>query len=317
MVQNISNLNTQKMNMYPNFNDTYSVVPVKTSKTELHQYGSVNFTSGKKKENFLQKHLGKILLSATVITAGVFLTKGRLWNKSVSFEKIQKNLIELLHKKELSKEETNAILKKYKEIYRIKDKKQYITELFEQVKKDFGYSNKNIFLELKDEKMEFTDIFKHKGVGGFQPGTGKMHFNTALNKKEIFISMFHEFTHVKQHEIAFRTIGAKERTFQKYINEVKETDPKMYNKNKNEVIRLVKNKINKIFEKKKLIYGDLPKFKEGSAEAILGKKYIDAGLNYIQAEDNVKKYKNNLLEQGAYKTEPLAKEILKYIFAMK
>lgn len=231
MISNIPNINIQRNKVYADLKDSSVSVPVNSS--NVQQVDSVHFTSKTQNENnsFLQKHWGKLLVGAGVIALGAVLTKGKLWDKPPSFEKVHQNLVEIFGKKNLSKEEVETTLKKYQEIYKIEDKNEYITKLFEQVKKDFGYGdNKYIYLTIKNAKVKLSEIFKHKGVGGFCQNTGEMNFQASLTKKQIFTSMFHEFTHVKQDEIAFRTIGAKEKRIAKYIEYFRQTSPDMYEK---------------------------------------------------------------------------------------
>lgn len=316
MVATISNQSFQKTNLYADSGNTASVVPIKPSTKEAPQYDSVSFSSKNKKEGFFQRHWGKLLLGAAAIAAGIVLTKGKLWAKpqAQSLEKIHQNLAEIFGKKDLTKEQAETMLKKYREISQIKDKTEYIKQLFAQVKQDFGYGdNKNIYLVIRDEKIKFADIPKKKGVAGFCQNNGALSIESFLDKQNIFTSMFHEFTHVRQDEIAFRTIGAREKTVEKGIALIKREVPELYKKDPDAVAKMSKDEADKLFEARKRVFGDLPKFKEGSEEDILGKKYIEADYNYVDADKNVKEYKNNLLEQEAYRITDLAKEVFRHI----
>jgi len=311
---NVSGVNIQKETADSQNNvvsRNFSAVSTTTPNDSTH----FSSNSKQKKENFWQKNWGKILLGALTIGTGAIVTKGKLWSKPVSFEKVQTNLAEIFGKKDLSKEETQKLLQTYKDIYKIKDKEEFIKKLFVQVKKDSGYGdNKKIYLTINDKKTSLLDVIKKKSIsGGFRMETGEFTIYKESLKQDIFPVMVHEFRHVKQGEFKFRSIAARKTSLEYYVENAKKTIPEICKKNLNAVIKETKKLVNEIFERRKSIYGNLPKFKEGSPEDIIGGKYEDAFLNYVTPDKSVKKYKNNIMEQEAYKNTALAKEILKYI----
>lgn len=316
MVINVPKIGVQGYNQSSLYqsNDTSSI-PNGTNVIQQPKSDCVSFTSKSKEDkNFVQKHWGKMLLGAIVVGAGVLLTKGKLWDKPPSFEKVQQNLAEIFGKKNLSKEETEAMLAKYQDIHKIKDKKEFITKLFEQVKSDFGYGdNKNIYLTINDKKSSLLDALKHKSKAGeFYPGTGELVVYSSGSRHKIFSRLCHEFTHVKQYDMAFKSTGAKEKLIQKYIENSKKDFPDISKEDFDVVVKTVKEKVEEIFEARRKIYGNSLRFEAGSADDILAKKYYDAGANYVQIDENYEKYKNNLLEQEAYHVTSLAEAISKY-----
>ncbi len=202
MVANISNLSTQKTNLYADSGNTAAVVPIKPDTKEAPQYDSVNFSSKNKQEGFFQKHWGKLLLGAAAIATGIVLTKGKLWAKpqAQSMERIHQNLAEIFGKKDLTKEQAEAMLKKYHEILKIEDKDKFIDTAFNTIKEDFGYKDTKIKLE----KSKSTIKGKTKvGNAAFNPT--RIEIYTGLSKEQILISTAHEFCHLRQTEQMIRT----------------------------------------------------------------------------------------------------------------
>ena len=320
-MQNVSGVNIQNRNsdsqnnvVSRNFSAVSTTMP----------NDSTHFTSKlkQKKKNFWQKNWGKIFLSAAAVGIGAIATKGKLWSKPVSFEKVQMNFNKIFGKN-MSKEETEIVLKRYKQIsdkykdFRTVDvQKQYISEMFSQVKKDFGYEKKNIQLTIGD-KYSAIDHLKHKAMGGgYAENTGKFIITVSPFKSDIFLNIVHEFTHVKQSEIAFRSLSAKELLVKKYTEGVAKKEPDIYAKAPDYIMTEAKKAVNKIFDARRKIHGNLCQFKKGSPEDILGMNYEEAFYNYTSAEKNIRLYKKNHLEQEAHATKPLAKEIFKYIVGM-
>lgn len=321
MVATISNQNVQKTNLYADSGNTATVVPIKPSTTEALQYDSVNFSSNTKKEGFFQKHWGKLLLGAVAIAASVVLSKGKLWAKPQpqSLEKIHQNLAEIFGKKDLTKEQAEAMLKEYREISQIKDKTEYIKKLFAQVKQDFGYGdNNNIYLTINTKLSKLSEVLKRKSaIAAFSPETGELTVSKLDTRQYIFANMLHEFTHSRQHGMSFRASNARATLIEKYIAGIKKDLPDIYKKAPNTAAKLATEQAEKTIAARRKIYGDLSAFKEGSEEDIKAKKYLDAWENYTRPEESVKGYKNNLLEQEAFRVTALGKEIFSHISAVK
>lgn len=323
MVANISNQNIQRTNLYADSGNTATVVPIKPSTKEVPQFDSVSFSSKNKKEGFFQRHWDKLLLgaAAAAIAAGIVLTKGKLWAKpqAQSLEKIHQNLAEIFGKKDLTKEQAEAMLKKYREISQVKDKTEYIKQLFAQVKQDFGYTDNNkIYLTINTKLSKLSDVLKRKSAAGaFHPETGELMVCKLDSKQDIFANMLHEFTHAKQFEIGYRASNARATLIEKYITNIKRDLPDIYKKDPKAAAKLMEKEADKTITIRRKIYGDLPIFKEGSQEDIQARKYLHAWQNYTKAEESVKGNKNNLLEQEAYRVTNLAKEVYRHISAMK
>lgn len=326
MVSNISNINIQKANLANlNSNPQDSNISMSVIPQHIQEGDSTHFTSKQKSKDqtFVQKHWGKMLLGAASITVGAILTKGKLWakEKPVSFEKVQQNLAEIFDKKNITKEETENFIQKYKEFYKIRDKKEFITKSFEQMKKDFGYEN--IPCELKiTEKLEKN----HDGSFTFGHNIlNKISVYKGFSKNEALNTLCHEFTHLRQREYMIRTSSEKlteamaKGSFNnlEYNPEIK----KIYEKNPDEFKALILAENQKIVDKLNQIFGKLPKFEKNSPQYIQGEKYIEAKAQKIAVVEKSKMsaieidklYHDNLLEQEAWHNGSLMQEIAKYI----
>lgn len=282
---------------------------------------SASFSSRPKEESFVKKHWGVMLLGAAALAASAVLSKGKLWAKpqAPSLEKIHQNLAEIFGKKDLTKEQAEAMLKKYREISQIKDKTEYIKQLFAQVKQDLGYGdNNNIYLTINTKLSKLSDVLKHKSAAAaFSPETGELIVSKLDSKQDIFANMLHEFTHSKQHGMSFRASNARTTLIEKYVAGIKKDLADIYKKAPETAAKLAAEQADETIAARRKIYGDLPIFKEGSEEDIKARKYLDAWENYTKAEESVKGYKNNLLEREAFRVTEIAKEIFRHISAMK
>lgn len=130
-----------------------------------------------------------------------------------ALKEIQKDLSEIF-KRNVSKEEIPNMLKKYKEIMNIEDKKQFCEKAFEQVKKDYGYSDINFPFKLDDSTSGALVGGWHSDGQGFiifyknliQACGGKF---DKLTRARIIDAFFHEFQHAKQTEYCIRTSPEK------------------------------------------------------------------------------------------------------------
>lgn len=245
------------------------VVPIKSE----HDSVSFSSTSKEKKQNFIQKNWGKLLIGAAAITAGVMLTRGKLWNKPPSFEKVTQNLAEIFGKKNLSKEEAEAMLKKYKDIYKIEDTDKFIDTAFNTIKEDFGY--KDVKIELH-KVTELIDNGGMKGLGSFNPNFITIYKN---NSRESILNIFtHEFNHLRQTEHMIRADIFDEKFVENGIR-------KLGANRKADVLEWLEDvKQNLGFHKK-------PKYAKDSAEYKKALDYLD-----LFDPDYVKNYDQNRCE---------------------
>lgn len=270
-------------------------------------------------KSFLEKHWWKLLLGAGAVALGAIALKGKFFakEKPISFEKVQQNFAEIFRQKDLTKEQTEAMLKNYQEIFKIEDKNTFIDKLFHQVKKDYGYENLNINYTL----IEGKHVDDTKAIGGFKPlnakckelgngmseltevhGDGVMRFAKEKSKESLFDTIMHEFQHCKQHELGYRT--DKEKFIQAVLN---------YRMPKTELVEeraMYKKGIEEIYGP---VWDKLPKINSGTKEHELGMKYIDNIENYISGGQPG--YYDQIMEKEAYSIGDKAKDIYKFITA--
>ena len=245
-----------------------------------------------------------------------------------SLAKVAENFSKIFGR-EISEAEAKILAKKYKNIYKINKTTKFITELNEQVKKDFGYENTDISLIMNGIKGSFNS---GEGTINIYPGNSTFFKRLKyLNKKNIFSTMIHEYTHVKQAEIAYRTDPAAYNNAMttSLFNNLYEVRHSKLKQNVEQYAR--RNNISieeakKIFLEKKIsdstgehllwmnsVWKDLESFTPNKPEYQKGIDYIDAIKNYARSNDNYDKYKENLLEIEARKAGDLADEIFNFI----
>ena len=96
--------------------------------------------------------------------------------------------------KDFSREETINLLNKFKEISKIKDNKQYITELFNLGQKEYGLEKLNI-------KLKFEELPKGK-IGCMNPLL-ELTVDKKAKRRNLINIIFHELKHAKQNEMMY------------------------------------------------------------------------------------------------------------------
>lgn len=276
-------------------------------------YDSTSFTSKQnKKKSFLQKHFGEILVGAGVLAAGVFLTKGKLWGKP-NLGKVQRNFTEIFGKKNITTEETEKLIQKYREIYNINNKDEFITQAFNQIKKDFGYENTSMRLEISHEK----EINEAGLLNLGRSNVKRIRIYSEDSKENIFNTIAHEFGHMRQDEYMFRVNPEKWAQINKdsifeavlkndELKKIHDKSPQEFN----DIILKLNNEELKVLETN---FGHLPKFKEDSSEYIQVKKYFKAKSSYTEDKKSPINYYFNALERNAKRIGNLMQEVVSYI----
>ena len=146
----------------------------------------VEISRDKKKNKALKVFLIGWGIKIIVGFAGIKLYKKHYINKA------QETFKEVFMRDSISKEETIEMLKRYKNIKKIKDKDEYIKALFEETKKNYGFQDGN--LELK-----FFDSKERPNTGGFvQKFKNQININKDRKPLEILNTMNHEMKHKQQ-----------------------------------------------------------------------------------------------------------------------
>ena len=270
-----------------------------------------------------------------------------------SLEILQKNFTDIF-RREVSKDEAKLLANKYREIMKENDVDSLCRKLFEQVKKDYGYENANIKLDI-DRITE--EARKNEAGGGWLIGKARValrpycregHKMTYEGKKQILTTLMHEFQHVKQSEIAYRTdaekyiqILKKNRALptgdklKKELDEMRrilsdEGRLKTWARERNQSVEELKKDINKALNDKdysaftnfdeaecrqnlKDLFGKYSKLSPSSDEYKKGLKYLDNEANYINGHEDKAGYLEQIMEKEAYAAEEKLKDFYEYI----
>ena len=289
---------------------------------------------------------GVLWVGGTAAAAYGIVVGHRALNKP-SLEKVAKNFSEIF-RKNISNEEAQKMVSSYKEIFKTDNVDDFCKKIFEQVKKDYGYENSDIVLEIHKLKDNTTV----KDLGAWVTGQGTMELYPVVtdvgkisleNRKTLFGAIIHEFQHVKQTEYAYRTNMEKlaEAIFKnefkgedtitklkeildnsiklkKVAEHWKESEEntrqklqELLNKAKNgeEVVLHMNSNINTIKTSLNRVFGSFEQFAKDSDNYKQGLRYIDNKKNYIRPEKDRKGYMEQLIENEAYTAEDKSKEI--------
>ena len=235
-----------------------------------------------------------------------------------TIEKVAQNFSEIF-RRDVSKEEAQKMVNSYREIFQIDDKKEFCQKLFNQAKKDFGYEKLDLGMSflpeeelLKNPKLgggyrPITPVFVSNGNGNYalrELNSEVITLNINNSRENIFNTMMHEFTHCKQHEIAYRY--DKDKFFDAMFEGRFSRDKKL------------QAEFNKYKETIELTYKDvwdkLPKIQPGTKEGDLAEIYLKELRNYKSGtRGNINEYWNQVTEQEARKAGGKTKLIYKYL----
>ena len=309
-----------------------NVMPIKTKtdfeRTPQNDEIVIKRKTKKKRNVFTRVIMG--MATAAILMYGAFVLKNKITKPTL--EEVQKCFNELL-KRDLSPEEFNTILDKYKEISKTKNSEEYVKQLVEQVKKDYG-------LEKVDTKLNIDSIYKTQKDGIFYSGTSTPFGDINVNIDELgmdilnngrnqtFVTTFHELKHLQQYADAYRTDADKFTDI--LVSNAQKIRPDMFTIAVGKTIK--QNEANgiKVDTKKALelvieatkksyrkeldkLYKDLPKYKKDSPEYQKGLDYMTNYSNYIEAHKDMKGYREQIMEKEAYENEKNADKIYRYL----
>ena len=163
--------------------------PIRTGlNSDTVQIGGENKTNNKNNTKNILLGLG----AATVATLGTVYGVKKYQVKNI--KNIQKAFQETFMRDDITVEQTREMLKRYKAIEKIKDRKEYIQALFDEAKKNYGLENSNIKLIFEDKK----------GYAGFcKRDNSEISITTSCSRSHILNTIHHEFRHAKQHNMVF------------------------------------------------------------------------------------------------------------------
>ncbi len=266
---------------------------------------------------------------------------GRSKLRSIGLARMLMRCLSSIFCQKLSLEDAIKKLNTYQELAKINCTKTFCLKAFNQIKKDFGYKDLNIPLKFA----------KHtSNNAAWNPTTCNVTIYTNLaekldgNKKiNIIEYLLHEFRHVRQTEMAYRTspeklLNAFEEDFPRRLVGTTLEQPKATLKKvatgMNKTLEELKNMLKELGLQEKVDYklfingkeqvfdranakenldktfGKLKPFRENSIKYQHGLNYIKGEATYIPASIDIEAYKNGILEKDAYKSGDKWRSIL-------
>lgn len=125
---------------------------------------------------------------------------------------------------DFTKEEANAIQKKYQDILKISDKDEFLDKLFKELKKD--YKLDNIPIKLDKTYAKGTESGAIRGAAHFSPDHRKTYLELGVDKtydnQTLLKHITHELRHAKQ-DVACYQVGTREDLISVYKDRIKDT----------------------------------------------------------------------------------------------
>lgn len=281
-----------------------TINPVKFQSTINYSKPKTNVSFKKdetKNEAEKSNKLPALLLTTAALGLGVFGYVKLKKSDNAFFEKNLKSLeqaqtyLKNIFGKDYTIDETKNILDRYKELDSIADNKEFLNKLFEQLKKDFKAENKNLSLEIWDNaKPVDNGVFR----GYTEALSRKIGVANLPNRLDAVESIFHEFRHIKQNELMYRTDRAR-LAMQKVV-ELEKSNNQSYQKilrnaggDKEKARKVILEEVETVYQEN---WGHLQPLSKDSAEYSMGLKYLENEENRIPAGDD---YYKQILEKEA------------------
>ena len=265
----------------------------------------------KKKEGLSTGAKWLIGIAGTALATYGCVVGHRMLNKP-SIEKVAKNFSEIF-RRDVSKEEALKLTERYKEIFKIKDDKNFRDAIFKQLKQDYGLGKTSYGYSI--EKLE-------KGNLGYFNPFGKLSFGKngncttfsfddkgcivvdsirAKSREGFFQTIVHELNHAKQFEVAYKTNA--DEALNSYFHKMQNGEMTFISEMKNKGYDL----INELKRPLKEFMGETKpnSLLKGSKEYDLGLKYIENQRNYIKANIDPNGYVKQLVEAESFGVEKL------------
>lgn len=144
-----------------------------------------------------QDNTKTILSLGALATAGIGIVYAIKKAQVKNINNIQKAFQDVFLRDDISIEETKAMLKRYKEIEKIKDKKEYTKALFEEAKKNYRMDDTNYKLAFD---LPCKGAKNYYGFCSYNDET--ISISSKCPRSHLLNTMHHEFRHSIQHRIA-------------------------------------------------------------------------------------------------------------------
>lgn len=199
----VNGLNIVQNNQKPQMNTIFKANPAAT--TNSLERTPTSDALIKPAENKTKKTL-LILGGIALASTGLFFAakKGQAIRVEKAFaelkkepQKAQKTFQEVFLREDITEKEALEMVNRYENIWKIKDKKEYIEALFKEAKKNYRLDDTGIKLAF-DLPCEGA-----KHANGFYSHSNKtLSITTKRSKEDIMNTMHHEFRHALQHRAA-------------------------------------------------------------------------------------------------------------------
>lgn len=268
------------------------------------------FTSGLKKLSTTQKLLIGLGTLTSAAAMGIAAVRYR---KTSALKDAQKVFQDVFMRNDITMAETKHMLQNYKNISKIKDKEEYIRAMFKEAKKNYGFEDADIPLNIL-EKMERSNGFETMGSAHTALEKG---VDISLRSKatDFINTIHHELRHVKQHYIS--ACYSKD----EYFKTAFETIYKDGLLDKNSIMHSYKNfdefykDMQVVFDdcviEAEKIYGSLNRANIKPEQYEFAKKCIENQKNYINGHVNPTGYFAQFIEKDAFKAGDSIERVLK------
>jgi hypothetical protein len=203
--------------------------------------------------------------------------------------------LEAIFRKTYTPEETKAMVKTYQGLLKIEDKKTFIEQAFQQIKKDKGLEDVNIPVEII-QKHKVYDKIIHFGHTELR----KVCISGDVSKKKILGAIAHELDHVRQNTEMMRSGFYDHFVHDDEIRRLMKDDPDL-DVNNPKHFQMASDIVKDYFSD---IYGDVrnPSIQKDTPRYQKAKEYLKAHKSYVKNYDRTtrKSYLDNLLEAEAF-----------------
>lgn len=236
--------------------------------------------------------------------------------------KFREQFKNLYHKESISEEELDQLISKYRKLVFLEGD-DFITATYYQIKNDYGFGDIDMHLNINEMKADKNGNNLYGGYYAIKshqtPNNSKVHASTMdiskdseaigihINKKEMSDSIAHEFTHMYQDQIMFRT--DPKRFKETYIEKLKKQVEAEKLSVTEDDIRAQADRVCTIF---KNYYGDNPKIQQGTKEYEYAEQCFPWASRYVNADKEL--YQESFLENDARKKGAIMQNIIELIF---
>lgn len=209
--------------------------------------------------------------------------------------RLQKTFQDVFLNPNISVGEAKIMLERYKELEKIEDKIEYTKAVFEEAKRNFGFRNSKIELEIAPKETM-------KGyVGSADQAFTRLQIREDVPKESILETIHHEFRHFKQHYLSYKYSQELYRdAVAKRIEIVSGGKAKNAWRDLDKFVEWINQNIGE----------DVSKSTIPAQYNIFAQKCLKATANYVYPDDSMAGYWDNFAEEDArYNSKLIAKLI--------